>query len=202
MDKRTHSELVQRPKDEDLTIHAVIEQAEEPPSSGNRCTHISKLPNETLLVIFMVMKDDKGSVSAIARTCHHWRSLVIGAPLFWTNIRGFKHKYTLLLLDRSKLAPLDVEFDSFTPTATILATLNHFERIRTLSIGWQSATSALNKAQELLSNLNREAILLEDLSIGACTDRSEHFTFSFDAFRLTSRLHTLPLRHSFRLGRL
>ncbi|KAF5325477.1 hypothetical protein D9619_010067 [Psilocybe cf. subviscida] len=164
----------------------------------NLFSAISKLPNEVLLEIFMTVKDCPSSsfkdFHGISQICQRWRHLVLDAPAFWTRLSTSRHEYTMLMLHRSKLAPLDVHLPRSTSSETLLAVLDHLERIRTLSLTLTYV--ALRDLFDSLSKRDTVAPLMETLCIvcGWYLFRGDSdFALSLKTFGLTSCLHTLKL---------
>jgi hypothetical protein len=164
----------------------------------NTYSPISQLPNETLVEVFMIVKDSSQcsfeDLHRLAQICGHWRRVAISTPALWTDLPTGRHNYTLLMLDRSKKAPLGAYLYKDIPAATTNAVLDHIERIRTLALDLPA--SLLIDAQSFLSGSNtRNALLLEELIISSHYHSRENltFTFSLDTFRLTSKLCQLRL---------
>ncbi|KAF5325570.1 hypothetical protein D9619_009995 [Psilocybe cf. subviscida] len=162
----------------------------------NTYAPISQLPKEILVEIFMIVKDSPHcsfeDLHRLAQICGHWRGVAINTPALWTDLPTGRHDYTLLMLDRSKTAPLAVYLLKDIPAATINAVLNHIERIRTMTLDLPAGS--LNDAQSFLSgSRRRKALQLEELAITSHYHPLENsrFTFSLDTFLLTSTLRQL-----------
>ncbi|KAF5310140.1 hypothetical protein D9619_010574 [Psilocybe cf. subviscida] len=157
----------------------------------NTYARISRLPNEVLVEIFTILRDD-GSVRFnlqawhhITHICQHWRRVCLESAILWTTPPTHRHDYTLLMLERSRTSPLEIVLFRATSAATCTAVLSHISRIKSLII--EQSHAALQHFQRTLSALKEEAPLLETLQI------AQTFPSSSDVFRLsTSLLRQFP----------
>lgn len=149
----------------------------------NPYTPISKLPDEILLEIFTIADIP----DIIAHTCQHWRLLAVGTPTLWTDLPTCHHDHALRFLERSRNIPFNVSIWGGTASTTASAIMENIERIRKLHV---------RQSAEYLSNMQmvgRIAPHLEDLSILNWSGDRTTFTFSPDAFGITTKLRKLKL---------
>ncbi|KDQ16773.1 hypothetical protein BOTBODRAFT_172878 [Botryobasidium botryosum FD-172 SS1] len=78
---------------------------------------IHRLPNEILSSIFcLAQRADYAhhvrDLLNLSSVCHHWREIALGCPRLWTRFRPLQRSLFDLFLERSKEAPLDIEFEN------------------------------------------------------------------------------------------
>lgn len=146
----------------------------------NANASISKLPPEIFVAVFKIIKAENRleDFHKVLQVCHHWRFIAIDAPFLWTDPPAELHHYTLLMLERSKMALLTVRMPPGTRMATVKAILEHSGRIRSLSC--MLNTRSLDTMQKLLSTLPR--MPLEELRIAPQYHASK--TFKLDSTAL------------------
>jgi hypothetical protein len=146
----------------------------------NTYARISRLPNEVLIEIFATLRvaDDEVQLwHHVAYVCRHWRRVAQESATLWTSPPTDLQEYTLLMLERSRTSPLEIEMRSNTFKATWAAILSNIGRIKSLNTS--QSRSALNHCQRTLLALAREAPLLKPLVIVQWTWPSR------DVFRLS-----------------
>ncbi|KAF5325130.1 hypothetical protein D9619_010050 [Psilocybe cf. subviscida] len=167
----------------------------------NALAPVFKLPNEILVDIFLILRNFwKPSLKCwhqVTQVCRHWRHVAIDAPILWTDIYVLSHEYTLLMLQRSQKAPLEVHFaETHFPSPHLMTTipvvLAEIERIRTLSFT-QKPSTFLETAQIFLMNQDRQALILENLNIECSESDPIWFNFSLDSFHPSASLRQLSL---------
>ncbi|KAF5325440.1 hypothetical protein D9619_010043 [Psilocybe cf. subviscida] len=170
----------------------------------NELAPVSRLPDEILLYIFLVLRDlyfhPETKWQMVTHICRHWRHVAIGSPALWTRLDMPPPALIPLMLERSRSAPLDVHLQAPDPTdsiTTLTTILLEIKRIRTLRFS-TVPDSFLDVAHDILAGLDQdwEASLLESLSIGIFS-RGEPYTtpvkLAMDVFRPTHRLRKLRL---------
>ncbi len=128
---------------DDLEQRSLLLQEEIRQLKTQRNAHapISKLPDEVLLEIFMVMMAlfSFEAWHEVAHVCHRWRNVAVGAPMLWINPPMGHHHLTTLMLERSKEANLTIYLDANTSTQTAQAVFNCIRRIESLELNdWYS----------------------------------------------------------------
>lgn len=143
-------------------------QPQRPKTLRNTHTHMSGLPADLLLDIFMILKAASphhrlGPWHRANLVCRHWRRVAVGAPILWNELPTDNHDFTLLMLERTRMADLHIFMDNETSTQTATAILDHIGRIRSLYI--DQNLEALQNIQDLLLGLDLPAPRLEALRI-------------------------------------
>ncbi|KAF5325549.1 hypothetical protein D9619_010106 [Psilocybe cf. subviscida] len=108
------------------------------PDTGS---HISKLPGELLVEVFLMLQAIQGlgdwhstNWRNVTYVCRAWRIVALSAPVLWSTPPTHREEYTSLVLERSKSANLRIALERRTSKATINAVLGHIERIQALVI--------------------------------------------------------------------
>ncbi|KAF5325101.1 hypothetical protein D9619_010023 [Psilocybe cf. subviscida] len=172
----------------------------------NELAPVSKLPDEILLQIFVVLRDstDLRPVKwlQIMHVCQYWRHIAVGSSPLWTRLHDPPPSLTRLQLECSQNAPLDVVltstwFKHAASTEIFPVILHEIERIRTLNSA-RMPPSFLDAAHDILTGLgqNWEARSLETLTIGTdviAGPRPTSIKLVTDVFRPTRRLRRLTL---------
>ncbi|KAF5325436.1 hypothetical protein D9619_010113 [Psilocybe cf. subviscida] len=167
----------------------------------NTYAHISRLPQELLLSIFeeLTVPIHVKWWHRITHVCRLWHWIAIGAPTLWTLPPTHLENYTLLMLDRSRTAPLMVALDKRTSELTTAAIFDHLRRIQVLQI--RQSTEQLTRTQEILLASTEVPALdllgLEVVDMDSPYDRpsSETFTLSSTSFCRSSTLRRLDLTY-------
>lgn len=142
----------------------------------NELAPVSKLPDEILLQIFVVLRDSTDLRPAnwlrVMHVCQYWRHIAVGSPPLWTRLHDPPPGLTRLQLECSQNAPLDVVltrtwFKNAAPTGIFATILHEIERIRTLNFA-RMPPSFLDTVHDILTSLGQdwEASSLESLTIG------------------------------------
>jgi hypothetical protein len=131
----------------------------------NPYARISRLPEELLIEVFMILKSISpfGGWHRVNLVCSHWRNVAVATPVLWTNPPTRNHDFTLLMLERSEMADLDIYMNEKTSMDTAAAVLRHIARIRGLNI--VENNKIFKKAQDLLLGLDQPNLRLEKLRI-------------------------------------
>ncbi|KAF5325289.1 hypothetical protein D9619_010101 [Psilocybe cf. subviscida] len=103
------------------------------PDTGS---HISELPQELLVEVFLIVQATHGLKNwrNVTYVCRHWRLAALNAAVLWTDPPTHLGKYTCLVLERSKSANLHISLGAHTSKATISAVLRHICHIHTMKI--------------------------------------------------------------------
>ncbi|KAI6040833.1 hypothetical protein EDC04DRAFT_3089376, partial [Pisolithus marmoratus] len=94
---------------------------------------ISRLPNELLAQIFLVLRDKQKNLAGVSR---RWRAVIMDIPSIWSNINLDLCKNSVLLklhLERSHQAPLTVSLSNYEPELMDIV-MPHANRWRALRI--------------------------------------------------------------------
>ncbi|KAF5310056.1 hypothetical protein D9619_010582 [Psilocybe cf. subviscida] len=180
-------------------IWKVVVAGRSVPKTGQNltCAPISKLPNEILVEIFTILKSGSGffyclkSWHKVAHVCQHWRQVAIEAASLWTELPTHHHEYTLLMLARARMRPLDVTLSELTPKPTRIAVLDHLGRIRSLTVDLDE--DGIDDVQEKIQNSNEEASKLTMLKMSTFTSPGHVYILPASTFRNFTFLKTLKL---------
>ena len=162
----------------------------------NTYARISRLPNEVLAEIFAVLRKSIGGYCRVlawhhvTHICRHWRRVALEFATLWTSPPTALHEYTLLMLERSRTSPLDIDMFPTTSYVTCTAVLGHIGRIESLVIE-QSALD-LQIFQHSLA-LAQAAPLLKTLEISKTSESLYVFRLSASLFHQIPSLSTLSL---------
>ncbi|KAF5325423.1 hypothetical protein D9619_010021 [Psilocybe cf. subviscida] len=162
---------------------------------------VSKLPDEILLRIFLILRDSSGrhlrDWHQVTHTCRYWRGVAIGSPLLWTHLfEDTSPAFIQLMLERSRSAPLEVELlKSEHSTRALTIILQEIERIRTLNLYFMPC-DLLDTVYDIVASFGRdwEASLLGSLMVGISSGpRPASVKTITDVFRPTRLLRRLTL---------
>ncbi|KAF6753052.1 hypothetical protein DFP72DRAFT_435379 [Ephemerocybe angulata] len=142
----------------------------------------SRLPPEVLCDIFLaagvvpersdqarrVAWNDSGERLWIVVThvCKSWRETALGCPALWANLTFISPSFTRVMLQRSRNAPLTIDYSGKFQHEDLLAeAISHTERLRSVKIGIPNNTSL--RFEYALSGFSSgvEATILETLSL-------------------------------------
>ena len=177
-------------------------------SLRNSSRPVNKLPPEIISQIARSSLEsyhiDPKPIVPLTHVCQYWRESIISAPENWARISIPRLGLTALSLERSKAAPLHLQFDMSFRTRTprfcnLIAP--HTQRIKTLRVKQISTIEVFTKA---FPNFPNSMPNLRSLDLAHTEDRGvPHWDLSFDPFgplpnTLTSLvLHDIPLYPSF-----
>lgn len=139
----------------------------------NELAPVSKLPDEILQQIFLVLRDssdlDFKKWYQVTHICRYWRNVTLGSPSLWTRLTTSPPALIQMMLERSQKAPLQVELRSLThkhSVTTLTTILHEIERVRILNF-LMMPHDILDTVYEILADLGRdwEASSLEQLTI-------------------------------------
>lgn len=137
---------------------------------------ISKLPEDVLLIIFMMLRDwdwrSRTMVTRITHVCQEWRYIAIGAPLLWTKaLFSYHAKWTILALQRALTAPIEVDIDFMESkgvigvSKTLLGHISHTSKLDLFG-----TYDHLDEAQKLMAE--DDATQLKELDIRCIQSRT------------------------------
>ncbi|KAF5318004.1 hypothetical protein D9619_012270 [Psilocybe cf. subviscida] len=131
----------------------------------NACAPISKLPDELLSEIFLLLADlcPLKSWFTINLICERWRNVAVGTCSLWSKPPTYHHDLTVLMLERSKGADLHIHLSNIDSNATTTAIMGQVERIQSLSV--MQPTELLESFFDILRTSPHRAARLESIRI-------------------------------------
>ncbi|KAF5325340.1 hypothetical protein D9619_010086 [Psilocybe cf. subviscida] len=125
---------LQRKIDEEVSAYQ--KRIRELNTHRNTYADISMLPQELLVDIFLLVQSNSPLKNwhQITHVCQRWRDTAVSTPILWTKPPTRHHNYTILMLERSKTANLNIFLESQISTATLSSILSHIGRVHTLKM--------------------------------------------------------------------
>ncbi|KAF5325029.1 hypothetical protein D9619_010092 [Psilocybe cf. subviscida] len=125
---------LQREIDEEVSAYQ--KRIRELNTRRNTYADISMLPQDLLADIFLLVQANSQLKNwhQITHVSQQWRGTAISTPILWTEPPTRHHDYTILMLERSKTANLNIFLGSQISTATLSSILSQIGRVQTLKI--------------------------------------------------------------------
>lgn len=162
----------------------------------NTYTDISTLPSELLVGIFLLVQASRPLKEwhRITHVCRHWRDTAINTPILWTKPPTRNEHYTSLMLERSKIASLNILLDSQVSTSAVTSISGHIGRIQTLEMVLR--TDQLTNTWDRLGASSQVFSRLESLDIERPWWRhnTTNWTLPSTIIERTTLIHSLHLK--------
>lgn len=158
----------------------------------NTYAPISKIPDEILIEILEAARKllIYSAWYQLLGVCSHWRNVAVGKLTWWQRPPTHKHGLTLVMLQRTKNAVVDVEITNRTSLTTVVDLCNHIGRFRVLDIQ-QSEAPSLRRTLECLLDSHQEFSRLEALSIWPQISGTESLVIPAIPFHQSRTVHTI-----------
>ena len=176
------------------------------PSLRNLLQPVNRLPPEILSRVARYVPDksarDTRSIIPLTHVCRYWRESIVSTPEVWTLISSrSKSSVTTLSLERSKAAPLEIDFNLRIRDREFLDLLvPRIQNTRTLTLHNFSSIEELNRA---LPNFPQSTPNLQSLTLHPVSNKRGERNRSTDPFESLANtlkhlsLNNFPLYPSF-----